>query len=147
MKILCIILYSEQTIADDNTLDTPTIQQNEDEEDCKTLNTKRKKGKPGRKAVWSIDSVNDLVDIITSEEYYQRKLIFTNTKNQNNGIIYGRILTELKKRASESGEEITFTVQQLRTKFKRCVCDCKQAAMKIKTATGIQRFQDEKGFG
>jgi hypothetical protein len=92
-------------------------------------------------------SVNDLVDIITSNESYQRKLIFTNTKNQNNGKIYGEILDKLKERANERGEQIDFTIQQIRTKFKRCVSDCKHAAMTIKTATGIQRFQDEKGYG
>ncbi|XP_028417144.1 uncharacterized protein LOC114541418, partial [Dendronephthya gigantea] len=137
---------SEQT----NAGDSSTIPQNEDdgEENCtRFIGTKRKKGKAGRKAVWSTDAVDDLVDIITSDDYNKQKLIFTNTKNQNNGIIYEKVLTELKKRANARGEEITFTVQQLRTKFKRCVSDCKQAAMKIKTATGIQRFQDEKGFG
>ena len=87
------------------------------------------------------------MDIITCNERYQRKLIFTNTKNQNNGIIYGEILNKLKERANERGDQITFTIQQIRTKFKRCVSDCKQAAMTIKTATGIQRFQDEKGYG
>jgi hypothetical protein len=56
-------------------------------------------------------------------------------------------LKKLKERANERGEQITFTIQQIRTKFKRCVSDCKQAAMTIKTATGIQRFQDEKGYG
>jgi hypothetical protein len=39
-----------------------------------------RKRKPGRKAIWSTNAVNDLVDIITSNESYQRKLIFTNTK-------------------------------------------------------------------
>jgi hypothetical protein len=96
--------------------------------------------------VWTTDVVNDLVDIITSDERYQRKLIFTNTKNQNNRFIYDEVLTKLKKRATERGETITFSVPQTRSKFKRCISDCKQAAMTIKTATGIQRFQDEKGY-
>ena len=105
-----------------------------------------KRKKAGRKAVWSVNAVNDLVDIITGDERYQRKLIFTNTKNQNNGIIYGEILEKIKMRATERKEEITFNIQQTRSKFKRCVSECKQAAMTIKTASGIKRFQ-EKGYG
>ena len=97
--------------------------------------------------MWATDVVNDLVDIITSNERYQRKLIFTNTKNQNNRIIYDEVLTKLKKRATERGETITFNIQQTRSKFKRCISDCKQAAMTVKTATGIRRFQDDKGLG
>ena len=91
--------------------------------------------------------VNDLVDIITSNERYQRKLIFTDIKNQNNRVIYDEVLTKLKKRATERGETITFNVQQTRSKFKRCISDCKQATLTIKTATGIRRFQEEKGLG
>ena len=108
---------------------------------------RNKKRKVGRKAIWSTDATNDLVDIITSNEQYQRKLIFTNTKNQNNGKRYAEILVKLKERADQRGESITFTIQQIRTKFKCCVSDCKQAAMTVKTSTGIQRFQDEKGYG
>ena len=35
----------------------------------------------------------------------------------------------------------------MRTKFKRCVSDCKQAALTIRTATGIKRFQEDRGLG
>ena len=108
---------------------------------------KDKKGKPGRKAMWSTATLDDLVDIITCDERYQRKLIFTNSKNQNNSIIYGEVLKKLTVRANERGEKILFNIQQVRTKFKRCVSDCKKAAMTIKTATGIKRFQNEKGYG
>ena len=97
--------------------------------------------------MWATDVVNDLVDIITSNERYQRKLIFTDTKNQNNRVIYDEVLTKLKKRATVRGETITFNIQQTRSKFKRCISDCKQAAMTVKTATGIRRFQDDKGLG
>ena len=50
------------------------------------------------------------------------------------------ILQELKNRASSRGEAITFTVGQLRTKFRKCVSECKKAALTIKTATGIKRI-------
>ena len=74
-------------------------------ESCPAVNSKRK-GKPGRKATWSTDILNDLVDIITSSEYYQRKLIFTNTKTQNNAVIYEKILVDLKKRADGRGVKL-----------------------------------------
>ena len=105
------------------------------------------KRKAGRKTRWRSEAIDDLVDIVVSNEYFQKRLIFTNTKNQQNGIIYPKILTELKVRCSARGEDINFTVSQLRTKFKKCVSDCKVAALTIKTATGIKRFQEDKGFG
>ena len=46
------------------------------------------KGKPGRKASWSEDWTNDLVDIICSNDVYQKKLIFTNVKTVRKGEYY-----------------------------------------------------------
>ena len=56
-------------------------------------------------------------------------------------------MEELKARASSRGDVITFTVPQLRSKFKKCVGFCKQAALTQRTATGIKRFQEDHGFG
>lgn len=53
---------------------------------------KRGKKKIGRKAQWSDSLLSDMIDIIVSSEYYKRKLSFTNTKNQKNGVIYGTVL-------------------------------------------------------
>ena len=77
---------------------------------------------------------------------YQQKLIFTNTKNQQNSVLYDEILKELKKRCSSRNETIDFNINQLRNKFKKCIAECKHAAMTIKTATGIKRFQENKGY-
>lgn len=109
--------------------------------------SKGKKKKRGRKSVGSPEDVDDFIDTVVSNTYYKRKLIFTNTKCQRNGEIYEKILTELKKRASARGKEFKFSVKQLRTKFKKCVSDCKQAALTIRTATGIKRFQEDRGLG
>ena len=62
------------------------------------LNTSKKRGRRGN---WSMDSLNDFIDIIVSDEYNKKKLIFTNTKNQRNASIYQNILTELKKRCAK----------------------------------------------
>ena len=110
----------------------------------KVKKSSSKKG--GRKTRWS-QSLSDLVDIIISSEYYKKKLIFTNTKNQKNGEIYAQILVTPKEPASERGEEVPFTYIQLRTKFKKAIAECKKAALTIKTATGIKRFIEEKSYG
>lgn len=108
--------------------------------------SKGKKKKSGRKSAWSSEDVDDFIDIVVSNTYYKRELIFTNTKCQRNGEIYEEILTELKKRASAMGREFTFSAKQLLTKFKKCVSDCKQAALTIRTATGISDFRKTKGL-
>ena len=112
------------------------------------LGKKRKiKKKPGRRSKWSGEASDDLIDIIVNDDNFKTKLIFQNTKNQQNGKLYESTLKELKKRALERGEQITFSPSQLRTKFKKCVQECKKAALTIKTATGIKRFQDSKNYG
>ena len=93
------------------------------------------------------DLVDDLVDIVLTNDYYQRKLIFVNTKNQQNGEVYEKVLNELKSRADSKGGSVPFTVAQVRTKFKKCISKCKKAALTIKTATRVKRFQDDKDYG
>lgn len=105
------------------------------------------KRKPGRKASFSSATVDDLIHIITNSEEYKKKLIFINTKNQKNSAYYEVILKKLKERALQRGEKIDFTLSQIRNKFKKCVSECKKAALTIKTATGIKRFVDEKKYG
>ena len=113
----------------------------------KLYEKKQVKKRPGRKSRWCPKSLDDFIDIIVNNDLYKKKLIFVNTKNQSNGIIYEKVLQELKQRASSRGDKFTFKVPQLRTKFKKCVSICKQAALTQKTATGIKRFQEEEGLG
>lgn len=120
--------------------------QEEMEEVLGNLAKKRIK-KPGRKAKWHESTLNDVVDIVVSSEYFRKRLIFQNTKNQKNSELYARILKELKERAAKRDEEISFTPVQLRNKFKKLVSECKKSALTIKSATGIKRFQDQKGYG
>ena len=40
-----------------------------------------------------------------------------------------------------------YDAKQAREKFKRCIGICKDAAIKIKTASGIIRFQEDKEYG
>ena len=87
------------------------------------------------------------MDIIISSEYFKKKLIFTNTKNQRNGEIYKRVLAELNERASAREEQVPFDYIQVRTKFKKVISECKSVALTIKTATGIGRFIEQKNYG
>ena len=68
-------------------------------------------------------------------------------KCQQNAEVYGKIREELKERCATRGENFCFTVDQLRSKFKKCVSECKRAALTIKTGTGIKRFQEDKSYG
>ena len=50
---------------------------NDSEASPRTNTTKKKSG---RKVLWSDQALEDFVDIIVGNEYYKKKLIFTNTK-------------------------------------------------------------------
>ena len=114
---------------------------------CKKMKTRKASKKPGPKAKWSDSLVKDMVDVILNNEEHKRKLIFINIKNERNGNIYANILKEMQRRAAKRDEPVPFTVNQLRTKFKKLICECKKAALTIKSASGIKRFQDDKEYG
>ena len=109
--------------------------------------SKKKKKKAGRKPRWSQELLNDFIYIIVSNDHYKTNLIFRNTKFQQNGEIYGKIRKELKQRCAARGESFCFTIDQLRSEFKKCVSECERAALTIKTGTGIKRFQEDKHLG
>ena len=133
---------------DDNVLINDIVDDKTSSEDGEELDIfKRKKRKRGRRSVWSDAVVDDLVDIVASNEIYKKKLLYENTKKISNTLLYEGILETIKGRADERGEICTFTVEQLRNKFKSCVCWCKKAALTVKTATGIARFRDDKRLG
>ena len=71
---------------------------------------------------------NDLADIIiiVNDEYFRKRLIFINKKNQKNGLIYNKVLEELTTRAKARGENMPFSAVQLRTKFKKAIGECKR---------------------
>ena len=103
--------------------------------------------KAGRRGQWNFSLLDDFVDIIVNNENYKKRLTFQNTKYQQNGVLYNSILQEPKRTAAARGDVVEFTVSQLHNKFKKCVGNCKKAALMIKTATGGKRFPNERGFG
>ena len=140
-----------QTNLDELNEDNDDNDEDSKEQEAVQYFVKKGKGKkckkPGRKPQWCSKALEDFIDIVVTNDTYKMKLIFTNTKNQRNGPIYEKILDQLKTRASARGDDCTLTVTQLRSKFKKCVGHCKQAALTLKTATGIKRFQEDRGFG
>lgn len=125
-----------------------TLEELDGQEDEENENMPKKKTKrPGRRSRWSEKLLNDFIDIIVSNEQHKTKLIFRNLKFQQNGEIYGRIREELQQRCAAREQSMPFSIDQLRSKFKKCVSECKRAALTIKTGTGIKRFQEDKGYG
>ena len=53
----------------------------------------------------------------------------------------------MKERCQTREEDFPFDISQTREKFRRCINICREAAMKIKKKSGIQRFQEEKSYG
>ena len=109
----------------DNFEDEEYSEEDQDADELLSKFTKKngKKNKTGRKAQWTDSLLSDMIDIVVSGEYYKKKLIFTNTKNQKNGAIYGNVLEELKTHASARNETVPFTAVQPRNKFKKAVAE------------------------
>lgn len=105
------------------------------------------KKRVGRKAAWSDECIDEVVDIICDSDYYRKKLIFTNNKSFKNTEIYDKVAKEATERLAARDTEFPFTSQQVRTKFKSCVAICKKAAMLRQTASGIDNFVESKGCG
>ena len=80
-------------------------------------------------------------------EKLKEKLLLTNVKNPKNSQYYELVITQLTNRCQERNKEFDFNVNQTKEKFKRCVSLCREAALKIKTGSGIKRFQEEKQYG
>ena len=108
---LCTLIY------------VPSDEQVESNDDNNWLNIGSKK--EGEKTKWTEEMLNDFIDIIVSSEYTKKKLIFMNTKTQRSGEIYDNILKAMRQEESKHSIYCATT----RSKFKKCVGICKQAAM------------------
>ncbi|CAH3153154.1 unnamed protein product, partial [Pocillopora meandrina] len=76
------------------------------------------------------------------------KLIFCNTKKASNTEAYEMVRKRLNVEYNKTtGSDFPFQVQQMRNKFKSCISSCKQICMTMKTASGIERFVEERGYG
>ena len=108
---------------------------------------KEKKQRKPRKGEMPQSVVDDIVDIILEDDKFKNKLLLTNVKNVKNGHYYEQVKVEAEKRCKERNEEFPYSLNSIRNKFKKCVSLCRNALMKIKTESGIQRFQEDRGYG
>ena len=119
--------------------------------ECSSVSTAKSNSissrKVGRKAVWLENVITDMVDKICSSEYLSTNLIFRNTTRARKTAIYTDVMKQLKERLACRGENFPSDVTKTKNRFKKCDAECKKAALTIKTATGIKRFQEEKNFG
>ena len=88
-----------------------------------------------------------MIDIILEGDRLKENLLLTNVINSKYSEYYERVIRELKERCQARDEVFEYDVKQMREKFKRCIGICKDAAMKIKAASGITRFQEDKEYG
>ena len=68
-------------------------------------------------------------------------------KNSKNNDVYSKLKKDLQERLSARGQELQFTVAQLRNKLKKVIGEFKIAALTVKTVTGIDRFQEQRNYG
>ena len=88
-----------------------------------------------------------MVDIVCNSDYYKKRIIFTNSKNSRNNEVYSKLLTDMQERFEVRGHEVRLTVEQVRNKLKKLIIECKKVALTVKTATGVNRLQEEKNYG
>ena len=74
-------------------------------------------------------------------------MLLTNVKNVKYGQHYSKVNAEIKEKCKVRDEQYVFNVAQTRQKFKRCITMCRNAVMKVKTSSGIRRFQEDKELG
>lgn len=135
---------------DEEELDTLSITATTESSQKKTgkvSEVKKPCKKSGRKAAWSEDILEDLVDCISGDEEFTKKLIFTNVPNGKNALVYAKVIKKVTAQRKERGEAFDFTLDQTRNKFKKLIAICKSAALTIKSSSGIKRLQDEREYG
>ena len=112
----------------------------------KSSSQKRKITAVTEKFTWSNEMLEDLVDIVCSDEETKKMLIFRNQKFAANNALYRKVVMELNQRIKGSFPfEVTFT--QARNKFKKLISECKAQSVTQRTATSLSRSIVEKGYG
>ena len=98
------------------------------------------------KFTWSNEMLDDLVDIICSDEETKKMLIFRNQKFAANNALYQKVVMELNQRIKGYEKSFPFevTVTQARNKFKKLISECKAQSLTQRTATGLSRYKVEK---
>ena len=121
-----------------NTTDSHSeVDSEEDEEVSRILGKSVKKNSKNKMLVENTILMEHLVYIILENDTFKEKLFLTNVKNSKNSQYYQQVMDELKDRCKQRDRIFTYDPNQTRQKIKRCVSICREAALKIKTASGI----------
>ena len=121
-----------------NTTDSHSeVDSEEDEEVSRILGKSVKKNSKNKMLIENTILMEHLVDIILENDTFKEKLFLTNVKNSKNSQYYQQVMDELKDRCKQRDRIFTYDPNQTRQKIKRCVSICREAALKIKTASGI----------
>ena len=121
-----------------NTTDSHSeVDSEEDEEVSRILGKSVKKNSKNKMLVENTILMEHLVYIILENDTFKEKLFLTNVKNSKNSQYYQQVMDELKDRCKQRDRIFTYDLNQTRQKIKRCVSICREAALKIKTASGI----------
>ena len=121
-----------------NTTDSHSeVDSEEDEEVSRILGKSVKKNSKNKMLVENTILMEHLVDIILENDTFKEKLFLTNVKNSKSSQYYQQVMDELKDRCKQRDRIFTYDPNQTRQKIERCVSICREAALKIKTASGI----------
>ena len=93
--------------------------------------------------------LEDLVDIICSDEETKKMLIFRNQKFATNNVLYQKVVMELNQWIKDCKKSFPFevTVTQARNKFKKLISECKAQSVTQRTGTVLSRYKVEKVYG
>ena len=82
-------------------------------------------------------------------EATKKMLIFCNQKFAANNALYQKVVMDLNQRIKGYEKSLPFevTVTQARNKFKKLVSECKAQSLTQRTATGLNHYKVEKGYG
>ena len=114
-----------------------------------TSSQKRKITVVTEKFIWSNEMLEDLIDIICSDEETKKMLICRNQKFAANNVLYHKVPMELNQRIKGYEKSFPFevTITKARNKFKKLLSECKAQSLTQRTATGLSRYKVEKAYG
>ena len=81
------------------------------------------------KFLWSNAMIDDMADIICSDEILKKRLIFRNQKFVANGNIFEKIADLMNQRAANNNRKYRVSFSQARNKFKKLVSECNSVSL------------------
>ena len=91
--------------------------------------------------------LDDMVDIIRSNELFKKSSTFRNQKCASNTNIFEKCAEKMNERAAANGRKNRTTHSQIRNKFKKFLCEYRSESLSHRTASGIIRYQKKKYCG